>query len=186
MLVWKKCGTLHPILGASEEVQCIRHRWLLGSLLVNAWQGEGLRVAALTCGLAFSRLSPSVGPSHQNNWDGVDGPSMSDPDWNTSHLQTKMFYSSMEMPTSLVGCSSFGPCDAWAWGGAGGVGDVRILWAGSWLLSRAMASTSETPLLQTCSRIRCIEQWPWLLHEEIHSSLLDMVLIKQRWRSPTI
>ena len=80
----------------------------------------------VTCGLAFSRLSQSVGPAHWNNWDRVDGPSMSDPDWNTSHLQTKMFYSSMEMPTSIVGCSSFGPRDAWAWGGAGGVGDVRI------------------------------------------------------------
>ena len=57
----------------------------------------------VTCELAFSRLSPSVGPTHWNNWDGVDGPSMSDPDWNTSHLQTKMFYSSMEMPTSIVG-----------------------------------------------------------------------------------
>ncbi len=86
-----------------------------------------VKVLVTIFGLVFRRLSPKSAPAHWKSWEGADSLSMPDPVRNTSHRQRNMFHCSSVIPTSTLGCSSFGPrgTDAGFVAGAG----ERVWWA---------------------------------------------------------
>ena len=95
-------------------------------------------------GLAFRRLSPRSVPVHWKSLEGAEASSMPDPDWKTSQRLVKMFPSSTVTSTSTLGRSSFGPRVVAGAGASFTTAGARCWWARLWLVSRAIASGSDT------------------------------------------
>ena len=66
------------------------------------------KVPMMASGFVFRILSPSWGPAHWKSWAGAVASSMLDPVRKTFHRRTKIFHSSVEIPTSIFGRSSDG------------------------------------------------------------------------------
>lgn len=90
-------------------------------------------------GSDLSKLSPSVTPAHWNSCNEADASLMPEPVLNTSQRRRNMCQSSVDIPTSTLGRSNFGPREAFT-----GPLCCGAECASPWFASSAIANASET------------------------------------------